>query len=90
MDEGTASRPFENSLALTILEVEEHLPPAIAAKQMDLLDEWLRNWLGAARLPTEVDMRRYWQWKMERNGRPLGWFDPIKGPAKSAPAIDLL
>ncbi|SNX85620.1 uncharacterized protein MEPE_04329 [Melanopsichium pennsylvanicum] len=71
--------PTKTHLALTILEIEEHLMPAMAAKQMDVLDAWLNEWLGEKRLslPSEEEMQKYWQWKMKRNGRGKGWFDKI-------------
>lgn len=70
--------PSTTHLALTILEIEEHLPPAVAGRQMELLEAWLVDWLGEERLPTEPQMRRHWHWKMKRNEQKRGWFDRVR------------
>lgn len=80
-------RPSTTLLALTILEIEERLPPPVAARQMELIDAWLDDWLGAHNLPSQADMQRYWKWKMERNGKSQGWFDrvPSRGGSFASP-----
>ncbi|TKY87806.1 hypothetical protein EX895_003387 [Sporisorium graminicola] len=69
--------PSATHVALTMLEIEEHLPPAVAARQMDALEAWLTNWLGDKALPEATVMQQHWQWKMARNGQKKGWFDRI-------------
>ncbi|KAI3483046.1 hypothetical protein L1887_54067 [Cichorium endivia] len=78
-------KPSETHVALSVLEIEERLPPPIAARHMEVLDAWLADWLGEAKLPSEELMRRVWRWKMERNGQARGWFDRIPGPWDEAP-----
>ncbi|PWZ01291.1 hypothetical protein BCV70DRAFT_235997 [Testicularia cyperi] len=70
-------RPTESSLALVVLEIEEGLPPIVAARQMDAIDEWLHDWLGSDGIPDDRQMQSYWKWKMKRNGRGGGWFDRL-------------
>lgn len=69
-------RPSQDTIALAILELEECLPPPVAVNQMAMIDDWLTDWLGTAQVPSENQMRRYWKWKIRRNGRGGGWFDP--------------
>lgn len=75
--------PSKTHLALTVLEIEEHLPPAVAARQMDLLDDRLREWFGSKNVPGEIKMQRHWEWKMKRNGSAKGWFDSVNGPSRT-------
>ncbi|CDR98700.1 hypothetical protein [Sporisorium scitamineum] len=72
--------PSPTHLALTVLEIEEHLPPAVAARQMDALEAWLSDWLGEQALPEPAVMQRHWRWKVDRNGQRKGWFDRIARP----------
>lgn len=72
--------PSTTHLALTVLEIEEHLPPAVAARQMEALDNWLFEWLGEEAMPKDEEMQRCWQWKIKRNGQRRGWFDRVVGP----------
>ena len=81
--------PSKTHLALTILEVEEHLPPAVAAWQMEALDTWLIEWLGEEGMPTEEQMQRHWQWKMERNGHQSGWFDQVPFRVQPPPSSNV-
>ncbi|SAM82864.1 uncharacterized protein UBRO_03394 [Ustilago bromivora] len=71
-------RPSTTHLALTILEIEENLLPAVATRQMEVLEGWLVDWLGEDALPTERQMQRHWQWKMKRNEQKKNWFDQIR------------
>ncbi|SPO27187.1 uncharacterized protein UTRI_10650_B [Ustilago trichophora] len=80
--------PSPTHLALTVLEIEEHLVPAVATRQMDILDAWLADWLGKERLPEEGLMQRHWQWKMERNGQRGGWFDRVEARPDMSAAED--
>ncbi|SPO27533.1 uncharacterized protein UTRI_10650 [Ustilago trichophora] len=80
--------PSPTHLALTVLEIEEHLLPAVATRQMDVLDSWLADWLGKDKLPTEALMQRHWQWKMERNGQRGGWFDRVNVHSDTSAAED--
>ncbi|SPC67385.1 uncharacterized protein UHOD_03394 [Ustilago sp. UG-2017b] len=71
-------RPSTTHLALTILEIEENLLPAVATRQMEVLEGWLVDWLGEDALPTERQMQRHWQWKMKRNEQKKNWFNQIR------------
>lgn len=77
-------KPSKTHLALTLLEIEEHLPPPVAARQMEVLEAWLKDWIGSERLPSEEEMQVYWRWKMEHNGRSRGWFDRVSFSRLSA------
>ena len=76
--------PSATHLALTVLEIEENLPPAVAARQMEALDKWLVEWLGEEAMPQDQVMQRHWQWKIKRNGQRRGWFDRVAGPREIA------
>ncbi|SJX62412.1 uncharacterized protein SRS1_13259 [Sporisorium reilianum f. sp. reilianum] len=74
--------PSPTHVALTMLEIEEHLAPAVAARGMDALEAWVTGWLGEEALPEAAVMQRHWQWKVERNGQRKGWFDRVLRPSK--------
>ncbi|KAJ9480143.1 NAD-dependent histone deacetylase [Pseudozyma hubeiensis] len=73
-------RPTQTHLALTVLDIEENLPPAVATQQMDALNAWIVDWLGERDLPSEEMMQRHWSWKIRRNGQRKGWFESVRGP----------
>ncbi|GAC93165.1 NAD-dependent histone deacetylase [Pseudozyma hubeiensis SY62] len=70
--------PTQTHLALTVLDIEENFPPAVATQQMDALDAWIVDWLGERGMPTEEVMQRHWSWKTRRNGQRKGWFEPVR------------
>uniref|UniRef100_V5E3D2 Uncharacterized protein n=2 Tax=Kalmanozyma brasiliensis (strain GHG001) TaxID=1365824 RepID=V5E3D2_KALBG len=81
-------QPSTTHVALTVLEIEEHLPPPVAARQMAVLDAWLIDWLGERGSPEQHVMQRHWRWKMKRNestkrnGSRKSWFDKVSGGRK--------
>lgn len=71
--------PTSTHLALTVLDIEENLPPAVAARQLDVLDRWMADWLGEQASPSHEVMQRHWFWKTRRNGQGRGWFENVSG-----------